>query len=44
MMILAKLSASELQELAQIVAKVLAWSDERRNQEYATCWQQTNPF
>ncbi|MDD1607027.1 MAG: glycerol-3-phosphate dehydrogenase/oxidase [Methylococcaceae bacterium] len=44
LMILAKLTSCELQELALIAAKVLAWSDERRNQEYTTCWQQTNPF
>jgi glycerol-3-phosphate dehydrogenase len=37
LMILAKLTADELQTLAKVVAKVLDWSDECREQEYKTC-------
>lgn len=39
LMILAKLTVNELQDLALIAAKVLGWSDERRDQEYADCRQ-----
>jgi glycerol-3-phosphate dehydrogenase len=44
LMILAKLSTCELQDLAQIAAKVLCWSDERRDQEYVDCRQNANQF
>jgi glycerol-3-phosphate dehydrogenase len=37
LMILVKLTTNELQELARITAKVLAWSDVRRDKEYADC-------
>ncbi len=36
-MILAKLSSDELENLAQIAANVLGWSKERRDHEYADC-------
>jgi glycerol-3-phosphate dehydrogenase len=37
LLILAQLSDPELQDLAQIAANVLAWSHERRVQEYTDC-------
>lgn len=41
LMILSRLGADKLQEIAQIVAQVLSWDEERIKNECASCWQES---